>query len=86
MASQQQIIRYNRVVRAEAMNKRPYQKGIMLIDDSSGNITINSINSKDGLPTSHLHIQIPIEHVPELLEALSKIYNEHINYTAIQKV
>lgn len=79
-------INYDRNVRSEAMSKAPKQSGIQFDvvtnnifkdgkwqDEGDKVITVSAINPKTNDVTSHLHMQIPIEKLDEVIEALTKI-------------
>lgn len=62
-------IRYHRTVTSAAMSKRPRQNGLSL-DYEDGLITVQAINPKTGDITSHLRMEIPIENLQQVIDAL----------------
>lgn len=71
-------VKYGRTVKAQAMSKSPYQVGLILIDDkiwggdTGETVSLHSMNAKDGKQTSYLRLQIPKEHIDEVIEALKQ--------------
>jgi hypothetical protein len=69
-------VKYSRVVDAKAMSKAPKQAGLSINNDEDWRtkdvVTLNSINSKDGMITSHLRLQIPKEDLQSVINALNK--------------
>lgn len=84
-------VKYNRIVKSLAMSKGPNQNGIIfdVIDkqwgyDENRNyknldiepvIKINATNPKTGT-TSYLEMQIPVENLQDVINALRKIKSE----------
>lgn len=65
----QKKIKYNRVVKSQAMSKWPNQSGLSLTLNNDI-IDVESINPKMNDVTSHLCIQIPKESLQEVIDNL----------------
>lgn len=70
------IIKYNRIVKSIAMSKSPSQSGLSLAYKHSYSedvVVIESINPRMNDITSHLRMEIPIEHIDDVIRALEEI-------------
>ncbi len=72
---------YPRIVQSVAMSKWPNQNGIIftLPDQTSGykdRMRINATNPKTG-ETSYLEMQVPMESIDNIIDALTQIKNEY---------
>lgn len=73
------IIKYKRTVQSTAMSKRPYQNGLSLEIDRRDNVVrIESINPRTNQITTYLSMEIPIEQIEEVINALKSL-NEFKN-------
>lgn len=66
-------IDYNRIVDAQGGRKWVNQKGIrVLFEAHTKTIKLHSINAKDGRQTTDLRLEIPVEHINEVIDALKQ--------------
>lgn len=69
------VVNYKRIVRSGAMSKSPRQSGLSLtkIGDT---VMIEAINPQTRTITSNLYMEIPIEQIDEVINALKRIKYE----------
>ena len=68
------VIKYNRIVESCAMSKRPSQNGLSLTKDISENvIRIEGTNARTNTVTSYLSLEIPLEDLDKVINALVKL-------------
>ena len=66
---------YSRVVESVAMSKRPNQNGMVIVKDGD-KVFLHATNPKTNEVTSYLMLQIPIEDIDKVIDALNKIKYE----------
>ena len=66
-------IRYNRIVNSNAGNKYPNQIGLLLERIGDDVIEIKAFNPVKLKPTTNLYMQIPLEHVQEVIDKLREL-------------
>lgn len=64
-----QQVDYNRVVGARGGRKWVNQKGI-IVGRSNDRVQLHSVNAKDGRQTTDLRLEIPLESVEDVINAL----------------
>jgi len=78
-------VKFKRVVYSEAMSKRPRQSGIKFtkVDKakyswrhSNDCILVEAYNTVTKEVTSHLSMEIPLEHLDEVIKALQELKND----------